>query len=158
MKQQKYLYYFHHTSLSLSFLELEGNKIIHFEATLPCIEAALNAPPDAMILDLDNEQEAALKIITTFRMPQLYKKVAFPILILKTHISAQDVKTLHEAGVNAIMTKPFKGALLKSRLKTMLSEKLEMQEEAGIMRAVPQFHYENEEKITPTREIQTWLV
>jgi response regulator RpfG family c-di-GMP phosphodiesterase len=158
MIQPKSIYFFHSTPLSLSFLETGGLKIIAFETTLPCIEAALKSVPDMIILDLDREHDSALKIINTFRMPQIYKKFAFPLLVLKTHISSNDVKTLSEAGVNALITKPFMISSLKSRLNRLLSEKLEMREIEGNMRPVPQFSYENEVKLTPNREVQTWLV
>lgn len=86
------------------------------------LEAAIAAPPDAILLDVAMPGMDGLATIAALKNNPVTAKV--PIIFLTAKAQASDRRRLYEAGASGVITKPFDPTTLASQVAGFLAWQL----------------------------------
>lgn len=104
----------------LSFgLELEGFRTATADNGFTGLRAAVQAPPDVIVLDLMMPGRDGFTVLDGLRSREALAHI--PVVLLSARSSTDDLRRASEAGVHNYITKPFDFAHLVWKLREVLA-------------------------------------
>lgn len=104
-------------------LAKEGYRVITASSGEEGLRAALNQPPDLVVLDLMLPGVYGLDVCRQIRSDS--RTAAVPIIMLTARSEESDIITGLEVGANDYITKPFSPKVLIARVRARLREKID---------------------------------
>lgn len=99
-------------------LRKAGHRVIAAADGLECLAAVRKHHPDAVITDIDMPHMTGLQLCREIRRDPELKHI--PVVVVSGSLDVQDIRTL-EAGVTAVIPKPFVAGVLLHQLTEVLA-------------------------------------